>query len=101
MKWRDSMKRPTKMKFYKYMKDKYGKDFTDKDKIEAYDTLLELIGEMNESDNSMNAFVELTLLNKTDRLIYRNTMAVLGTELTPVQLDQYISTIEYALEYIS
>tara|TARA_B100000902_G_scaffold388366_1_gene433838 strand:+ start:1530 stop:1799 length:270 start_codon:yes stop_codon:yes gene_type:complete len=89
------------MKFYKYMKDKYGKSFTDKDKVEAFDTLLELIGEMNESDNAMSTFIELTLLNKTDRLIYRNTMAVLGTELTPVQLDQYISTIEYALEYIS
>lgn len=95
------MKRPTKMKFYKYMKDKYGKSFTDKDKVEAFDTLLELIGEMNESDNAMSTFIELTLLNKTDRLIYRNTMAVLGTELTPGQLDQYISTIEYALEYIS
>tara|TARA_R100001463_G_scaffold40_11_gene193 strand:+ start:1226 stop:1477 length:252 start_codon:yes stop_codon:yes gene_type:complete len=83
------------------MKDKYGKSFTDKDKVEAFDTLLELIGEMNESDNAMSTFIELTLLNKTDRLIYRNTMAVLGTELTPVQLDQYISTIEYALEYIS
>ena len=101
MKWRDSMKRPTKMKFYKYMKDKYGKDFTDKDKIEAYDTLLELIGEMNESDNSMNAFVELTLLSKTDRLIYRNKMACAGIEMTPMQVDEYLATVEYGLEYIT
>ena len=95
------MKRPTKMKFYRYMKDKYGKDFTDKDKISAFTTLIDVIQELNSSDENMAALVEITLLNKTDRLIYRNKLACLGTEMTPIQLDQYISIIEYALEYVS
>jgi len=94
------MKRPTKMKFYRYMKEKYGKDFTDKDKISAFTTLIDVIQECK-TDENMTALVELTLLTKTDRLIYRNKMACLGTEMTPTQLNQYISIVEYALEYVS
>ena len=92
------MKRPTKKSFYEYMSIKYDCKFKSN---EAYMTLLDVIQEADKSEKSFMDLAELTLMNKTDRLIYRNTMAVLGTELTPVQLDQYISTIEYALEYIS
>ena len=51
MEWRDSMKRPTKMKFYRYMKEKYGKDFTDKDKISAFTTLIDVIQECKTDEN--------------------------------------------------
>ena len=93
-------KRPTKTKFYKYMKAKYGKNFCDKDKLDAYEELLDVIQECSRSDENLSALVEITLLGKTDRLIYRNQMAVLGKEMTPLQLDMYISTIEYALEFV-
>ena len=44
---------------------------------------------------------ELTLMNKTDRLIYRNKMACEGIEMTPIQVDQHLSIVEYGLEYVS
>ena len=92
-------KRPTKKSFYEYMSERFNtKDYRN---TEMYDTLLEVIADASSDDGRLMELAELTIMNKTDRLIYRNTMAVLGTELTPVQLDQYISTIEYALEYIS
>ena len=40
-------------------------------------------------------------MNKTDRLIYRNKMACAGIEMTPMQVDEYLATVEYGLEYIT
>lgn len=92
------MKRPTKKAFYEYMSLKYECKFKD---VKAYDTLLELIAEASKDDGRMMELAELTLMNKTDRLIYRNKMACLGYEMTPRQVNEYLSTVEYALEYIT
>ena len=43
---------------------------------------------------------QLVKMNKTQRLVYRHALAANGKELTPNQLDQYLSTIEYALLHI-
>ena len=67
---------------------------------ENYDTLLELIADARDESNFMD-LAELTLMNKTDRLIYRNRLACEGEELTPVQVDEYLAIIEYELEFVS
>jgi len=92
------MKRPTKKAFYEYMSLKYDCKFKDS---KTYDMLLELIAEASKDDGRMMELAELTLMNKTDRLIYRNKMACLGYEMTPRQVNEYLSTVEYALEYIT
>ena len=91
-------KRPTKKSFYEYMSMKYDTKFRDQD---AYDVLLETIQEASKGDTNMMALAELTLMNKTDRLIYRNMMACAGVEMTPLQVDQHLSIIEFALEWVA
>lgn len=105
------MIRPRKRKFYSYLEDKYPDifnyehcdDHTERKKEaknEAYLCLLDIIQSANKDDEKLAQLLETTLKTKTDRLILRNTMACKGKELTPIQLDQYISIIEYAIEYI-
>jgi hypothetical protein len=90
------MKRPTKKAFYEYMSTKYDMNFKEPS---AYDTLLDIIVEAGTDDTKMMALAELTLMNKTDRLIYRNKLACEGIEMTPMQIDEYLAVVEYALEY--
>ena len=40
-------------------------------------------------------------MNRTDRLIYRNKRACEGTEMTPAQVDEYLATVEFALEFVT
>ena len=92
------MKKPTKKSFYEYMSLRFKTKYKDSD---GYLTLLDVIQEADASDEAFMDLVELTLMNKTDRLIYRNAMAVLGKELTPLQVDEYLAIVEYGLEYVS
>lgn len=98
MKWRNSMKRPTKKAFYEYMSIRFNCTFKSN---EAYLTLLDVIQEADKSEESFMDLAELTLMNKTDRLIYRNRMACEGVEMTPMQVDQHLCIVEYGLEYVS
>lgn len=90
------MKNPTKKSFYEYMTRKCNRKFKDS---AAYDMLLELIVEAKDEEKFMD-LAELTLMNKTDRLIYRNKMACSGIEMTPSQVDEHLYIVEYALEYV-
>ena len=90
-------KRPTKKSFYEYMSLRFNTKYRNS---ENYDTLLELIADARDESNFMD-LAELTLMNKTDRLIYRNRLACEGEELTPLQVDEYLAIIEYALEFVS
>ena len=92
------MKKPTKKAFYEYMSLRFKTKYKDPD---GYLTLLDVIQEADKSDKAFMDLAELTLMNKTDRLIYRNTMAVMGMELTPHQVDIYLAIVEYGLEYVS
>ena len=92
------MKKPTKKSFYEYMSLRFKTKYRDPD---GYLTLLDVIQEADKSDEAFMDLAELTLMNKTDRLIYRNTMAVMGMELTPRQVDEYLAIVEYGLEYVS
>ena len=92
------MKRPTKKAFYEYMSIRLNRTYKDK---EGYLDLLDVIAEADKSEASYMDLAELTLMNKTDRLIYRNLMACQGKEMTPVQVDEYLLIVEYGLEYVS
>ena len=92
------MKRPTKKAFYEFMSMRFKDKYKDN---EGYLTLLDTIQEADKSDEAFMDLVELTMMNHTDRLIYRNKMACLGYEMTPRQVNEYLSTVEYALEYIT
>jgi len=92
------VKRPTKKSFYEYMSMRFNCKFKSN---QAYLTLLDVIQEADKSEKSFMDLAELTLMNKTDRLIYRNRMACDGIEMTPLQVEQHLSIVEYGLEYVS
>ncbi len=92
------MKRPTKKAFYEYMSERLNTKYKSS---EGYLDLLDIITVADKSEESFMDLAELTLMNKTDRLIYRNLMACQGKEMTPKQVDEYLLIVEYALEYVS
>ena len=98
MKRRSIVKRPTKKAFYEFMSKRFKEKYKDN---QGYLTLLDVIQEADKSDESFMDLVELTMMNHTDRLIFRNKQACLGIEMTPAQVNEYISIVEYALEYVS
>ena len=68
---------------------------------EGYLTLLDVISSADKSEIVFRDLAELTLMNKTDRLIYRNKMACAGVEMTPIQVDQHLAIVEFALEWVA
>ena len=91
------MKKPTKKAFYEYMSLRFNTKYKSND---GYIELLDVIMQANEDPEAFMDLAELTLMNKTDRLIYRNQLACQGKELTPIQGDEYLAIVEYGLEYI-
>lgn len=91
------MDKPTKKSFYDYMSAKYNMKFKDKD---TYDLLLETINQASSSDEILYGLIDLLGMSKVDRLIYRNSLAENGKELTPLQVDMYLSMVEYALDHV-
>ena len=92
------MKRPTKKAFFEYMSTRLNTKWKDQ---EGYLTLLDVVAQADKSESAFRDLAELTLMTKTDRLIYRNRLACEGEELTPMQVDEYLATIEFALEFVS
>ena len=90
------MKKPTKKAFYEYMSTRFNRKYKSED---GYITLLDVI-QTAQNDEKFMDLAELTLMTKTDRLIYRNTLACMGTELTPMQVDEYLAIVEFGLEYV-
>ena len=81
----------TKKEFSDYMTDMYGE--------EDYSDLYKSFKSFSKvkDNNQIEELRDLTKMTKPQRMRYRNAMAAHGKELTPKQLDQYLSTIEYAL----
>lgn len=78
------------------MSNLYEENYTDSN---AYKVLLEIMSNIS-NDDFLTKMVEMTRMNKKQRLEYRYDMAVRGKEYTPKQIDQYISMINYALDHI-
>lgn len=90
------MSKVTKKDFFEHMSNKYKEKYKDND---GYNVLLEII-EAAEDSTIYKELKSLTRMDKADRLLYRYQLAVNGKEMTPKQVDQYISIISYALEHI-
>lgn len=82
----------TKREFFDYMSKIYDEKYKNE---EAY-VLFKSISTMKDK-NQLNEFHDMTLMTKHKRLQYRYALAIGGKELTPHQVDQLISTIDYAL----
>ena len=69
------------------------------DDNDFYSTLLLVFKALHKSDKRYYLDIApLTSLDKAGRLRYRYEQAVNGREMTPVQVDQLIHTINYAKE---
>ena len=69
------------------------------DLSEAWQTDQEAVDTINRGDKmQMEVMEALPLLDKRRRLRWRENMAIQGIEMTPTQVDQYISILELAME---
>jgi len=69
------------------------------DLSEAWQTYQEAVDTINRGDKmQMEVMEALPLLDKHRRLRWRENMAEQGIEMTPIQVDQYISILELAME---
>ena len=69
------------------------------DLSEAWQTYQEAVDTINRGDKmQMKVMEALPLLDKRRRLRWRENMAIQGIEMTPTQVDQYISILELAME---
>lgn len=83
----------SKKEFFLKMSIKYEEKYEDE---EAYKVFKQIV-KMTDEDQILE-MKEITMFTKRQRVAYRNSLAANGKELTPRQLDQYISTIHLALE---
>ena len=90
------MAKISKKEFFEYMSALYEDKYRDN---EAYKILLDII-KRAEEPKFVKQIQELASMTTRERLHYRYTMAVMGKEFTPLQIDQYISLIKYALKHI-
>lgn len=84
-----------KRTFFAHMSEIYEEDFNDDD---TYRTLRKIIKVKDEE--KLKELKNITNMNRRERLAYRYAMAANGKELTPRQVDQYITMIEYALSHM-
>lgn len=82
----------TKRDFFQYMSYMYEEDYKDND---TYNTLKKIMKVKDKEQ--LKELSDLITMTGKQRLAYRHALAANGKELTPLQVDQYISMIEYAL----
>lgn len=85
----------TKKEFLDHMADLYGNDEDFSDLYKTFKSISKI-----KDKAQLKELNELTKMNKIQRLRYRFSLAAYGREFTPLQLDQYLSTIEYAISNI-
>jgi hypothetical protein len=81
-----------KRDFFAHMSEVYEEDYKDDDTYKTLKRIIKL-----RDDEKLKELKNITNLSKKERLAYRHAMAANGKELTPRQVDQYITMIEYAL----
>ena len=82
----------TKREFFQYMSTIYDESYKDDETYKVFLSILECTDK-----SQLNQLHDLTLMTRGQRLQYRYILACNGKELTPNQVDQYITTIDYAL----
>lgn len=82
----------TKKEFFSHMSDLIGEKYK---YSHAYDVYKEVY---TTTDKKVLAqMYDLTQMNESERKIYRTALACQGIELTPVQTDHFLLSIDYAL----
>ena len=84
-----------KREFFEYMSTLYDEDYKDDDTYKTMKSILKI-----KDKNYINELKDLTTMTKKERLAYRHALAANGKELTPRQVDQYISMVDYALTHM-
>jgi hypothetical protein len=84
-----------KREFFEYMSTLYDEDYKDDDTYKTMKSILKV-----KDKNYINELKDLTTMSKRERLAYRHALAANGKELTPRQVDQYISMVDYALTHM-
>lgn len=82
----------TKKEFFTHMSELYDEDYNDQELYKTFKSLVKI-----KDRGQIRELQDLTKMNAKERLLYRHALATNGKELTPRQVDQYISTIEFAL----
>ena len=73
--------------------------YDDIDIIEAWETYNETLMTMGTgTERDIDVLQMLLTLDEKQRLLWRTALAESGYEMTPIQVDQYISIVELALE---
>lgn len=83
----------TKKEFFSYMSAMYNEDYKDEELYKAFKSIIKL-----DNKSQIKELRDLTKMDTKERLLYRYSLAANGKEFTPLQVDQYISMIELALE---
>ena len=83
----------TKKEFFSYMSAMYNEDYKDEELYKAFKSIVKL-----DNKSQIKELRDLTKMDTKERLLYRYSLAANGKEFTPLQVDQYISMIELALE---
>lgn len=84
-----------KREFFEYMSTLYDEDYKDDDTYKTMKSILKI-----KDKSYINELKDLTTMTKRERLAYRHALAANGKELTPRQVDQYISMVDYALTHM-
>lgn len=84
-----------KKQFFDYMSYLYEEDYRDMDTYKALKSIMKVTDE-----DQLKELKSLITMTGKQRLAYRMALASNGKELTPLQVDQYISMIEYALSHM-
>lgn len=84
-----------KREFFQYMSELYDEDYRDDDTYKVLKSILKI-----KDKNYISELKDLTVMNKRERLAYRHALAANGKELTPRQVDQYLSMVDFALSHM-
>jgi hypothetical protein len=81
--------------FLDTMRDLWGDEIDLQEAWETYNDIM-ITREMG-NNTDIRIMESLTIKTEQERLYWREKMAEQGIEMTPIQVDQYISIIEYAM----
>lgn len=82
-----------KKDFFAHMSEIYGEEYSDNDTYKTLRSIMKI-----KDDKQIEELRYLTVMDHNQRLAYRYALAANGKELTPRQVDQYLSMVEYALD---
>lgn len=83
----------SKREFFNYISNLYDESYKDEDTYILFREILKTKDKVK-----LGELYDLTQMSRKERLAYRYSLAANGKELTPLQLDMYLSAIKYALE---